>query len=72
MNANLKALRGNLERIIELLDEPDIEKQYVKGETYMHYTPTIVNRSNVELRHRLAMLRRESVQFEKDIKKGES
>ena len=80
MNANLKALRGNLERIMELLDEPNIERMsnVYKNEITMSstgekriYEYEKVNRSNVELRQRLAMFRRESIQFEKDMK-GES
>lgn len=76
MSANTQAMIANLDRIRELLQDPknlDRHRHHTREYTDFNtgklttWEYTTINRENVELRERLKMLRRESVQFEKEL-----
>ena len=60
MKLNIEA---NMLRIQQLLNQKDIEKQFIEGSTWVAN-----NRENAELRQRLQLLRKDSIKLEKILK----
>lgn len=56
-----KSLEGNMARIQQLLDREGIEEKFRKDRWYSS------NRENAELRHRLKILRKDSILLEKVV-----
>lgn len=55
---------ANMEKIEDLSKRKGIENRII----YRNEFP-VINRENVELRHRLHILRKDSLQFEKELKR---
>lgn len=58
-----KSIEGNMGRIQQLLEKEGIDKKFKKDLWYS------CNRENSELRYRLKMLRKESIELEKVVNK---